>query len=150
MRARYYDPELGRFLSEDPIKDGENWYAYCVNNPANTVDADGKFPFTDIMDFLEDHGFAFGASWHHLNKAITRGLLGAACGLGASVCLATFAVGAAFSVADCGITAPVAIAALLAGLALEGVMLICMYDTYEGVKDAINADDWSIKTVPLE
>mgnify|MGYP002510913681 FL=1 len=29
LRARYYDPELGRFLTEDPVKDGLNWYVYC-------------------------------------------------------------------------------------------------------------------------
>ena len=23
----------GRFISEDPIKDGVNWYAYCCGNP---------------------------------------------------------------------------------------------------------------------
>ena len=33
LRARYYSPEIQRFISEDPIKDGINWYAYCGNNP---------------------------------------------------------------------------------------------------------------------
>lgn len=34
-RARYYDPELGRFISEDPIGfgGGINFYAYVTNNP---------------------------------------------------------------------------------------------------------------------
>ncbi|MBQ8637188.1 MAG: RHS repeat-associated core domain-containing protein, partial [Clostridia bacterium] len=31
LRARYYDPMVGRFTSVDPIKDGLNWYAYCYN-----------------------------------------------------------------------------------------------------------------------
>ncbi|HPP76412.1 MAG TPA: RHS repeat-associated core domain-containing protein, partial [Armatimonadota bacterium] len=26
MRARYYDPGLGRFISEDPAQDGVNWF----------------------------------------------------------------------------------------------------------------------------
>ncbi len=43
MRARYYDPTLGRFISEDPAKDGINWYAYCANNPINGHDPTGKF-----------------------------------------------------------------------------------------------------------
>ena len=33
LRARYYDTSTGRFLSEDPIKDGVNWYVYAGNNP---------------------------------------------------------------------------------------------------------------------
>lgn len=42
MRARYYDPQVGRFASEDPAKQGSNWFSYCSNNPINEVDADGK------------------------------------------------------------------------------------------------------------
>ena len=38
---RYYDSSTGRFLTRDPIKDGRNWYVYCDNNPASTVDSDG-------------------------------------------------------------------------------------------------------------
>ena len=39
-RARYYDPELGRFITSDPIGfwGGINFYAYCLNNPVNWVD----------------------------------------------------------------------------------------------------------------
>jgi len=43
MRARYYDPAIGRFISEDPAGNGENWYAYCSNNPVNLTDATGRF-----------------------------------------------------------------------------------------------------------
>ena len=38
LRARYYDPEMGRFLSEDPVRDGMNWYVYAGNNPIMFVD----------------------------------------------------------------------------------------------------------------
>ncbi len=41
LRARYYDPNVGRFTSVDPIKDGLNWYAYCENDPVNFVDPTG-------------------------------------------------------------------------------------------------------------
>ena len=33
LRNRYYDPDIGRFITEDPAKDGTNWYVYCGNNP---------------------------------------------------------------------------------------------------------------------
>jgi RHS repeat-associated protein len=42
MRARYYEPWTGRFLSEDPAMDGANWYVYCHNDPVNKIDASGK------------------------------------------------------------------------------------------------------------
>ena len=38
LRNRYYDPEVGRFITEDPIRDGVNWYVYAGNNPINFVD----------------------------------------------------------------------------------------------------------------
>ncbi len=41
---RYYDSSTGRFLTRDPIKDGQNWYAYCDNNPVTYVDANGLVP----------------------------------------------------------------------------------------------------------
>jgi RHS repeat-associated protein len=42
--ARYYDPEVGRFITADPMKDGLNYYAYCNNNPLGMVDPDGRCP----------------------------------------------------------------------------------------------------------
>ncbi|MCF6325585.1 MAG: hypothetical protein L3J89_14930 [Gammaproteobacteria bacterium] len=43
-RARYYDPEVGRFMSEDPLgfEAGINFYAYVNNNPVNFNDPFGK------------------------------------------------------------------------------------------------------------
>ena len=42
MRARYYDPNTGRFASEDPQKKGLNWYKYCNDNPVDYIDRTGK------------------------------------------------------------------------------------------------------------
>ena len=42
LRARNYDPGTGRFTSEDPARDGLNWYAYCENNPVMFYDPSGK------------------------------------------------------------------------------------------------------------
>jgi len=41
LRARYYDPVTGRFSSEDPIRDGLNWYTYCIGNPVLYIDFTG-------------------------------------------------------------------------------------------------------------
>jgi RHS repeat-associated protein len=42
-RARYYDPQIGRFISKDPIgfKGGLNLYAYVGNNPVREIDPYG-------------------------------------------------------------------------------------------------------------
>jgi RHS repeat-associated protein len=44
MRARYYDPAVGRFISEDPLGFGGgdvNFFAYVQNNPVNRIDPFG-------------------------------------------------------------------------------------------------------------
>jgi RHS repeat-associated protein len=45
-RARYYDPQVGRFLTEDPLgpsEEGPNLYAYVSNNPIMNVDPWGLY-----------------------------------------------------------------------------------------------------------
>ncbi len=51
LRNRYYDPEIGAFISEDPIYDGDNWYTYCENNPVNYVDPWGLFDFNTQLSY---------------------------------------------------------------------------------------------------
>ena len=41
FNARYYDPKTGRFLSEDPARDGVSWYGYCGGNPLLLIDPNG-------------------------------------------------------------------------------------------------------------
>ena len=45
-RARYYAPEMGRFISSDPIglEGGLNEYTYALNNPILYFDSDGEAP----------------------------------------------------------------------------------------------------------
>ncbi len=38
---RWYSPDLGRFVSEDPIQDGTNWFMFAGNNPVNYADPSG-------------------------------------------------------------------------------------------------------------
>ena len=50
-RARYYDPEVGRFISEDPARfeGGINFYAYVGNNPINYNDPMGLVKWNDAF-----------------------------------------------------------------------------------------------------
>ena len=42
LRARYYNPMIGRFMQEDTYRgDGLNLYAYCANNPVMYYDPSG-------------------------------------------------------------------------------------------------------------
>ena len=44
LRARFYNPAIGRFLNEDTYYgDGLNLYAYCGNNPVDYVDPNGHW-----------------------------------------------------------------------------------------------------------
>jgi RHS repeat-associated protein len=54
MRARYYEPWTGRFVSEDPKADGKNWFVYVRNNPVNMIDASGKSASGDILRGILD------------------------------------------------------------------------------------------------
>jgi hypothetical protein len=55
-RARYYDPNIGRFLSEDPsdFDGGINFYAYVGNDPANWLDPLGldRLSLGDISNLV--------------------------------------------------------------------------------------------------
>jgi RHS repeat-associated protein len=52
-RARWYDPQVGRFISEDPIglRGGINQFAYVGNNPENRVDPSGLYEI-DVHYYL--------------------------------------------------------------------------------------------------
>lgn len=52
VRARWYDPELGRFISEDPqgISEGTNYYAFAGSDPINGSDPTGQFKLKDIFN----------------------------------------------------------------------------------------------------
>jgi RHS repeat-associated protein len=56
LRARYYDPIIGRFLTRDPFggwvgsPQSQNPYAYVMNNPAVHTDPLGLWGLGDLAD----------------------------------------------------------------------------------------------------
>jgi RHS repeat-associated protein len=64
---RYYDPEIGRFLTRDLVKAGRNWYAYCESNPITGADPNGLLT---VSLFGEEYEF----SWDVVKDGLTTGL----------------------------------------------------------------------------
>jgi len=60
MQARYYDPVIGRFYSNDPVGFSNvhnfNRYAYANNNPYKYVDPDGNSPISYLAKQVAKHG----------------------------------------------------------------------------------------------
>jgi RHS repeat-associated protein len=78
MRARYYDANVGRFVSEDPGAHGNNWYIYCSDNPVNRADNDGKTD-ASITSILLDLAAIYGSLV--LSNAFRGVFIAACCGL---------------------------------------------------------------------
>ncbi len=94
MRARYYDAETGRFISEDPIgfAGGDvNLYAYVQNNPVMFVDPSGEFLINGITAGIGAFiGAGFnaystwqegGSGWQIVGSAALGAVAGGAAGL---------------------------------------------------------------------
>ena len=59
VSSRYYDPEVGRFISPDDVSyldpetiNGLNLYAYCLNNPINYYDPDGHWAMPNWLKWV--------------------------------------------------------------------------------------------------
>ena len=69
LRARYYDPDTGRFLGRDPVEFAQR-YAYAANHPATFTDPSGlcwlglpcpkKKDLDGLIDDMEDDLSGFG------------------------------------------------------------------------------------------
>ena len=50
LNARYYDPEVGRFISVDEtLAGGYNLFEYCYNNPIKNCDLYGNIPSEELL-----------------------------------------------------------------------------------------------------
>ena len=58
--ARYYDSDVARFLSLDPLAyQAPDWspYRYCFDNPIVYIDPDGRFETRqDAKDYKKENG----------------------------------------------------------------------------------------------
>ncbi len=74
--ARYYDPEIVRFISEDPVKDGENWWVYCLNNLLKYVNFNGLKPQNCSEVLKQDKYRTEYDIWHNSNWVAVDLLVG--------------------------------------------------------------------------
>ena len=144
MRARYYDPNLGRFVSQDPRLSGENWYVYANDNPVNYSDGDGRsaigcFIIGFILGFLISCMIYFSQtfSWHSFLNVLYTSFAGASAGLGA-----TIGVESAFATGGGGIAAELVngvsggllgFALFMVGSYVAMITVLCLLDVLEEV-----------------
>ena len=69
LRSRNYSPTTGRFLTEDPTRDGLNWYTYAGNNPIIFIDPSGlvfiiawSYGSGDVKEFEKYYNWGVGRS----------------------------------------------------------------------------------------
>ncbi len=142
-RARYYDPETGRFITEDPIHFAAgdvNLYRDVFNNPANVVDPFGLFCLSpEAIGAIS--GAAGGATtgiingsragpWGAAGGAVIGAIVGAGAGAGAASVESTIekaAVGAGGGIVDTilskvfGVTKKISPAGTVGGAAAAAV-----------------------------
>jgi len=70
LRARYYDPVTGLFLSKDPVQgqSNSNMYAYVQNNPTNLIDPSGEIAVPAALAVIGGAGCVAGAGSYVINK----------------------------------------------------------------------------------
>jgi hypothetical protein len=79
LRLRAWSGEEGRFITEDPARDGGNWFAYVGNNPMRYVDPTGlrqtlaQVALTKVVGFAAGRGERVGNFIRaHTDVTVTR------------------------------------------------------------------------------
>jgi RHS repeat-associated protein len=105
MRARYMDPVVGRFVSEDPARDGQNWLTYAGSNPVNYVDSTGRAYewVLLVLGMIKDGNAFFYGIVATLTAVMTAALFSSAVrdGIGGNMTFLALAVGAGILAACC-------------------------------------------------
>ncbi len=88
--ARWYDPTTGRFVSEDPARDGQNWYVYCKANPLGFVDPKGLKALYVQPWSLMNYWYPGEDDPYHVVKDWTKEQLAPGHTIGKEGCLVTY------------------------------------------------------------
>ena len=83
LRARFYNPVIGRFTQEDTYRgDGLNLYAYCANNPVFYTDISGtdkdsqwgsfNRPVTDTLKVVEETAKSLGVDENYFLEMMQK------------------------------------------------------------------------------
>jgi RHS repeat-associated protein len=160
LQARYYDPELGRFLSTDPVdpdpQTGTNFnrYAYAENNPYSKYDPSGR----ESRDFEHEYKL----SGAEPPPPSPDDWLGPAIGVALGAVMAPVVAAGAVEAGTAALTNPEAATAIVnavaevgAGDALGGTALTAgaasqTFEILDGVRRAKAADMIGNTTIPAE
>ncbi len=115
LQTRYYDPEVGRFITIDGIEyldpeniNGLNLYAYCGNNPVMRVDPTGQL-FGLILGLIALAGLAVTiggvVSGNHIVTAVGLSLIAIPAIISGGMAIATGIAGATLTGVVGGVTA---------------------------------------------
>ena len=137
LQTRYYDPEVGRFLSQDDVSylapdniNGLNLYAYCSNNPVMNVDPTGRFIIAFLIGLFVASvvigavagGVTAAVQGQDVFQGILGGLaIGALIGLGLVIGIGLMEVGVTIGATIVGVASLLVGAAIIGGTAGVGV-----------------------------
>lgn len=122
LRARYYDPAIGRFISKDPFPSNAskpesiNRYVYVSNNPTNLTDPSGQCPWCPLaigaligggielgVQLIENGGELTAVDWADVGISAGAGAMGAELGVAGGAFIESTLARAAFNAVGSGL-----------------------------------------------